>query len=401
VSAFDAGRGDGESESLAYALRTIRRRWMLLALIALACMGGAIASHALGTDEYEASSRVVFGAPVLSDAALQVNRASSDPEREAATNVLIAESDEVAEGVRRALGSDESAGDLLGDISVEAEENANVLVLTASKTDPAEAAALANAFADQYIAFKRRSEVQSIRAAEDNLQRQLAALPADAPERGSLQQSLQRLTELRAVATGDARVIGRAGPPSTPAGLGLATTAALGLIVGLAVGLIVVFLLESLDRRINSIGDLEREYRLEGLTSVGPSGFRNERAEERAGDLEPYRILRTVLDYARVSRTLDAVMITSAVPGEGKTTVAVDLAHTIALTGKRVVLIELDLRRPTFGQHLDIDPSRPRCCTASPCRRCCSSRSRRCPSCRCWRPAGCRRTRRSCWCRGR
>jgi polysaccharide biosynthesis transport protein len=358
VSANDVGRPGVESESLVQALRMIRRRWMLLALVALACMGGAVANKALGTEEYEASANVVFGAPVLSDAALQVDRVSSDPEREAATNVLIAGSDEVAAGVRSALETDESPGDLLDQVSVEAEENANVLVVTATDRDPAQAAALANAFADQYIAFKRRSEVQSIRAAEENLQRQLRELPTDAPERADLQQSLQRLTELRAVATGDARVIGRASAPSTPAGLSVVTVAALGLIVGLACGLILVFLLESLDRRINTIADLEREYRLEGLTSVGPRGFRHERAEDRADDLEPYRILRTVLDYARTSRPLDAVMVTSAVPGEGKTTVAVDLAHTIALTGRRVVLIELDLRRPTFGQHLNLDPRR-------------------------------------------
>jgi capsular exopolysaccharide synthesis family protein len=51
-------------------------------------------------------------------------------------------------------------------------------------------------------------------------------------------------------------------------------------------------------------------------------------------------------------------MITSAVPGEGKTTVSVDLAHAYALTGRRVVLIEMDLRRPSFTQHFDIDGRR-------------------------------------------
>ena len=62
--------------------------------------------------------------------------------------------------------------------------------------------------------------------------------------------------------------------------------------------------------------------------------------------LEPYRILRSALDFAAVSHQLDTLLVTSAIAGEGKTTVAVDLAHAVALTGRHTVLIELDLRRP-------------------------------------------------------
>jgi capsular exopolysaccharide synthesis family protein len=47
-------------------------------------------------------------------------------------------------------------------------------------------------------------------------------------------------------------------------------------------------------------------------------------------------------------------MVTSAGQGEGKTTVAVDLSHAIAVSGRRVVLVELDLRRPSFGRHFDL-----------------------------------------------
>jgi succinoglycan biosynthesis transport protein ExoP len=309
VSADPGARLSGDGDSLVHALRVVRRRWMLVAFVTLACMVGAIAQHSLSTPTYEASAEVVFGAPTLSDAALQVDRSGADPEREAATNVLVAGSDEVAAGVREALGSDESPSDLLEEITVEAEENANVLVVTASATDPEQAARLANAFADQYIEFKARNEVQSIRAAEEDLRNQLSGLSPDAPERASLQQSLQRLTELRAVATGDARVIGRAEAPSTPAGLGLAPTALLGLLIGLACGLVLAFLLESLDRRVNTLEDIEREYRLEALTAVPQRAFRFSRAEQRSDDLEAYRILRSALDFARVSRELDVVMV--------------------------------------------------------------------------------------------
>ncbi len=119
-----------------------------------------------------------------------------------------------------------------------------------------------------------------------------------------------------------------------------------------------MFLLESLDRRIKSIEEFEREYRLPVLTGVPQSAFRLDRAADREELLEPYRILRSALDFAAVTHQLDTLLVTSAVSGEGKTTVAVDLAHAVALTGRHTVLIELDLRRPTFTEHFDLDASR-------------------------------------------
>jgi polysaccharide biosynthesis transport protein len=345
-----------DGDTLAHALGVLRRRWLVVVASVVACVAAALVQSALSDDAYEASARVVFGSPTLSDAALQVDRGVADPEREAATNVLIAESPEVASNVRRELDLQTSADGLLSSVSVEAEENADVLLITASSDDPRTAARIANAFASEYIAFKARADVQNIERAEEDLRSQLEALDEDADERDTIQESLQRLASLRAVATGDARVIGRAQPPAATSGLGTMPLVVLAGILGLALGLAAVFLLETLDTRLNHLEDFEREYRLPALAGIPTTAARaGERGDEH---LEPYRILRSAIDFARVSRELDVVMVTSAVPGEGKTTVAVNLAHAIALTGRQVVLVELDLRRPTFGQHLDIDPRR-------------------------------------------
>jgi protein-tyrosine kinase len=61
-----------------------------------------------------------------------------------------------------------------------------------------------------------------------------------------------------------------------------------------------------------------------------------------------------VLEFSRVTRPFRALLVTSAIQGEGKTTVAIDLAHAIALSGRPVVLVELDLRRPSFAAHFDL-----------------------------------------------
>jgi len=118
-----------------------------------------------------------------------------------------------------------------------------------------------------------------------------------------------------------------------------------------------VFLLESLDRRVKTVADFERGYGLPALVGVPQTSSRTISAESSAL-LEPYRILRSALGFTAVTRQLNTLLVTSAVAGEGKTTVAVNLAHVIALSGRRTVLVELDLRRPTTFGPIDLAAQR-------------------------------------------
>jgi succinoglycan biosynthesis transport protein ExoP len=348
-----------EGEGFTNALTALKRRWLIVAAVVAASVVALAASHAHKAKSYAATASVAFQSGTLSDAALQVTPSSSgEPQREADTEVLIAHSSEVAHAVLAQLHLHGEAGELLGEVKVEAAPNADILNIVATTGDPATSASLANAFAEQYIAFRARSQLAGIETAQRNFQQQIAALPAGSTERVALEQSLQRISSLRAVAGGGANIIGRATPPTSPTGMSLSSTIAIGLLVGLAISFSIVFLLESLDRRVKSIEELEQEYRLTALAAIPQTAFRTRRASERGEALEPYRILRSALDFAAVARPLDTLMVTSAVSGEGKTTVAVDLAHAVALTGRRTVLVELDLRRPTFAEHFDIDPAR-------------------------------------------
>jgi succinoglycan biosynthesis transport protein ExoP len=344
-----------ERDSLASGLRVLRRRWLIVVGVVLACLGVAIANHERGVKSYSATASVAFKGETLSDAALQVTpTGSGEPQRDAATEVLIAHSPEVAEAVRKQLHLNAGAGELLDEVTVEAAPNADVLELDATTHDPHYSAQLADAFAEQYIDFKAKAELANIATAESQLQAQISALPAGSAQRALLQQSQDRLSELRAVAGGSANIIGRASPPTSPTGKSLKTVALIGVVIGLAVAFLIIFLLESLDRRLQSIEEFEREYRLPALAGVPQSAFRTRNATQR-NELEPYRILRSALDFAAVTRRMDTLMVTSAVSGEGKTTVAVDLAHAIALTRRPIVLVELDLRRPTFVQHFNLE----------------------------------------------
>jgi capsular exopolysaccharide synthesis family protein len=344
-----------ENDGVASILSVLRRRWMIVVAVVLACLAVAVVRHQHAAKNYDATASVAFRNTTLPDAALQVTASGSgDPVRDAATEVLIARSQQVAAAVRQQLHTKAPPSALLDMVKVEAADNADVLRISASTGDPQFSARLANAFANQYIAFKANSEVANINSAQDELRQQINSLPAGSADKTSLQQSLQRLGELRAVAGGGANIIGLASPPGSPSGSGMASTLILGLLIGLAVAFSLVFLLESLDRRIKTVEEFEREYRLPAIVSVPRLTGRATRADERIDSLEPFRILRSALDLASVTRELNSLLITSAVPGEGKTTVAVDLAHAAALDGRHVVLVELDLRRPTFASHFGL-----------------------------------------------
>jgi succinoglycan biosynthesis transport protein ExoP len=349
---FDGGRGD---DAFSSTLSVLRRRWLLIVGVVVVSVLVVVAQHEHAGKSYAATASVAFQSTTLPDAALQVTGAGSgEPLRDAATEDLIAHSPEVAEGVRRQLHISTSAEELLDQVAVESAPDADVLHFIATTSDPSYSARLANAFANQYIAFKAAAQVATIEAALRQLQQQISVLPAGSSARLALEQSQQRLGGLRAIAGGGANIIGQATPSTTPTGTKLSTAVIVGLLVGLAIAFSVIFLLESLNRRIKTIEDFEREYRLHALAGVPQSAFSATTARERVETLEPYRILRSALDFVAVTRQIDTLLVTSAVPGEGKTTVAVDLAHAIALTGRDTVLMELDLRRPTFATHFGL-----------------------------------------------
>jgi tyrosine-protein kinase len=343
------------SEAGARTLDILRRRWEIVVGVVLVCVAVAIVLHERSAKSYNATASVAFQEGTLSEQAVGVvGGGGPEPQRGANTEVLTAHSTEVALAVRNQLGLNATPAELLSAVSVETAPSANVLNIVASTHHPRESAQLANAFAQQYIAFRTRSKLESIESAQTKLTRQMETLAVGSTERANLEQTLQRLTTLRAVAGGGATIIGLAGVPSSPSGMGLGSAAAIGFVIGLALALAIVFLLESLDRRVKTLDEFEREYKLPALTAVPQSAFGAGNAEQRTDLLEPHRILRTALDFAAVTRELDTILVTSAIAGEGKTTVAVDLAHAIALAGRSVVLIELDLRHPTFARQFAV-----------------------------------------------
>ncbi len=136
----------------------------------------------------------------------------------------------------------------------------------------------------------------------------------------------------------------------------------LGLVVGLLLGLVAAVLRDLLDTSIRSTTALAQVTKVPvlGVIPFDSSARRSPvltDANARSVRAESFRRLRTNLQFVDVDSPVKVIALTSAVPGEGKSTTATNLAVTFAEMGKRVLVIEGDLRRPRLSQYFGLDSS--------------------------------------------
>lgn len=170
---------------------------------------------------------------------------------------------------------------------------------------------------------------------------------------------LQRYKEVdvaSGVGTNNVFIVDRAEPPggpSHPQFLKIVLGACLG---GLFAGIAGAFLIEVLDDRIRSPDDVEKAFGLPVLGLVPasdfPSGLMTDLANPRSPVAEAYRSLATSLQFSTQSGLPRSLVITSASPSEGKSSTALALARHLAVTGKTVLLVDADLRKPSLHDKL-------------------------------------------------
>lgn len=178
---------------------------------------------------------------------------------------------------------------------------------------------------------------------------------------------LQRFKEVGVAAgigTNNISVVDEAKVPNWPHKPNLRLNALLALVLGLLGGVGLAFLFEHLDDTFRRPEDLEK---LLGLPVLGViPKTRQERGDERAMALtghddprsafaEAYRSVRTALQFSTASGVPRLLTVTSAMAGEGKTTTSLSLAIQFAQAGKRTLLIEADLRKPSLHRALNLD----------------------------------------------
>lgn len=148
--------------------------------------------------------------------------------------------------------------------------------------------------------------------------------------------------------------------PAAPTSPNWVRNLLLGAVVGLALGFLLAFVRRGIDNRVRTQDDMDE------MTGASVLGILP-KAEELAGGkgasasvdrgvtAEAIRQLRTNLRFVSVDDPPRTIVITSANPGEGKSTVAANLARVLAQSGQEVVLVDADLRRPTQGKRFGVD----------------------------------------------
>lgn len=147
--------------------------------------------------------------------------------------------------------------------------------------------------------------------------------------------------------------------PTEPSNPNVKLDLGLGLLYGLAAGIAVAVLRHVLDRNIRTESDLLKTTNLPLLAGITEqAGGRLPGAAPSVLDgtgAEAFRKLRTNLQFAGVNRPMRSIVVTSASAGEGKSTVALNLAVTVAKGGQKVILVDADLRLPSVAAATGIE----------------------------------------------
>jgi polysaccharide biosynthesis transport protein len=282
-----------------------------------------------------------------------------DPTRSTSTQLEIATLPILGQRVAAALPQDHlSAGQVLGAVSVQSVPNTDVLRFSATSGSPALAARLATQYARQYTRYRQQLDTQSVTNALRDLQERTAALRAQGSisQANALRTKSDQLETLLSLETSNAVLVRKASGAAKiqprPK-----RNAAIGLGLGLVLGIGLAFLMEALDTRLRSAEQIGVVLGLPLLARIPepPKQFqRDDRlvmlGDSSSADAEVFRRLRMNLEFVSVGRPSQVIMVTSALGEEGKSTTIANLAVALARGGKRVALIDLDLRRPAVSR---------------------------------------------------
>jgi capsular exopolysaccharide synthesis family protein len=306
-------------------LRVLRRNWITIVACAVLGLFAAAAASLAIKPTYTAETKL-FVAIQNSGSVLELQQGNTFSQSRVQSYVETARTPVVLQPVIDTLGLDITPADLGQRVTAKADLNTVIVTITASDSSPAQAAAIAQGVADSLV--KTIGELESPSDKSASPVKLSVVTPASAPDAPS--------------------------DPNTRLNL------AVGLVCGLAIGIGVGFLRTSLDTKVRGEVGLRR---ITDAPMLGGISFDSDatkkplltQAPTQSPRAESFRQIRTNLQFAHVGHSSKAILVTSSLPGEGKTTTATNLAIAMSQSGQSVVLVDADLRRPRVDDYLGLD----------------------------------------------
>jgi capsular exopolysaccharide synthesis family protein len=353
---------DSDHLDIEHLLLVLRRRGWVIALLTALVAGASFVFSEHQTKQYTATASVLFEQSQINQQASGLQNTQLSPAADPtimATNVqLLTRQAGVAAKTALIVGHGLTPSGVSSSISASEQGQTDIATLSAVSTSPVLAASIANTFTNQFIASHQAQQHAAVAQALALVQHQVAALSPQQLAGTSGQALLDREESLRILGKlqdSGVQLVTAAGAPTSPTSPKVARDTVLGLLLGLLLGLSAAVLLERLDRRMKSVEDLEAAYQLPLLAAIPQSSSYvvpgPENSHATRGDTEVFRLLRAYLRYFNVDRELRSLLIVSSAPGDGKTTVARNLAEAAQETGTKTLLIEADLRRPNMATY--------------------------------------------------
>lgn len=330
------------------ALAPIRRRWWLvLVLFVLAVTTTYLYSEGQ-TPKFRASTDIVIRSSQAEQALTGTSAATPD-DRTVAVQARLLKTLPVAERVASRIRFEGSPQALLAKVTVVPQAGTDLVTITGRDSNPVRAARIANGFAKSFIEDRGREIKRRIAGALGAAREELANTPSGSLGRGARQAAQARIQDLRvaeSLPAANAVQLDAANPPGQPYAPRPKRSATFAGVLALLFGCALVYVLELFDRRFKRLEEVEQAYGQPTLAVVPHAG---------EGDLvgaahdpairEAFRTLRLSLSLASPDVPLKKILVTSAVAGEGKSTVVRNLAMAYEEAGFSVAVVDADLRR--------------------------------------------------------
>ena len=360
--------GAAQSKStLREYVAALRRRWTYVAgALVVAVLVAAVYSYTR-TPMYEAFARLAYQKQADLSSLLTGSQSlvsSVDVQRELETYSSLMTTAEMAERARRELDLSEVA-DLGATIIALPVKDTSVMQIRAVSDDPQVAQRVANAYAAGFYAWRKQVAIDQIRDAQKAVVQKLSQYKTETEKQDpgyfSLLSRLEDLRVLETVAQGNFTIVSEAELPTEPFEPKHARDIVLGLLVGLLVGVFLVAIAEQLDIRVHTQEDIGTGTGLPILGRLPRVSRELSRTtalavlkEPEGASAEAFRMLRGNLEFVNVDGEVSTFLFTSPTQGEGKTTAVCNLAVTLARTGKRVIVVDCDLRRPRVHAYFNL-----------------------------------------------